>query len=200
MKPDQKIREEADRLERLARQWISTAGPAPTPTTLVVLPEPQIGSPARIGRRRLRIEVVRQDDTAEFQLVQEENEPGHSASHSDALVLTRSGSAYDVLRDGYEAQEEERLVEFLTPVMDQLEGKGFIEDADPKLVEEVEAIVEVGHLAPSARLRARADIVEFLEGRLGPSEFISAFIERQGHRPQEREFAAELLNERISAT
>jgi hypothetical protein len=78
--------------------------------------------------------------------------------------------------------------------------EGALEDADPDLIEEIETFVEADQLLPSARLRTRADIVEFLEGRLSPSEFISAAIERQGPRPQNRERVAELLNKRMSAT
>jgi len=199
MKPDQEIQAEAGRLEQLVRQWIATSGATPAAATLMVLPEPRIGEAARLGRRFLRVEVTREADAPEFLLVQDETYQGQAPWQSDPLVLTRSDSAYDVLRDGYEAQEEERLVELLTPIVNRVEEEGFIEDADPDLVKEIEAMVEADHLAPSLRLRTRADIVELLEGRLGPSDFISAAIERRGP-PQERQRMAELLNERITVT
>jgi hypothetical protein len=149
----------------------------------------------------LRVEVARDGDDPEFLLVEAEaRSSGAGDSTESPLILTRSDSAYDVLRDGYEALEEERLADFLTPIANRNEVEGTLEDADPDLIEEIETFVEADKLLPSARLRTRADIVEFLEGRLSPSEFISAAIERQGPRPQNRERVAERLNERISAT
>ena len=200
MKPDGQIREEAAHLEQLARSWIATAGTAPSAAPLAVLSEVRLGGFSHAAHRGLRIDVERSGDDPEFLLV--ENEPraieGPDASNSP-LILTRSDSAYDVLRDGYEAIEENRLADFLTPIANRDEIAGSLEDADPELVEEIETFMEVDQLSPSARLRTRADIVEFLGGRLSPSDFISAAIQRQGPRPQNRELVTELLNERICA-
>jgi hypothetical protein len=199
MKTDQEIQQEAERLEQLARQWI-VAGANPAAATLAVLPETRIGVAARLSRRLLRIEAAREDDGPEFLLVQEDIEPGEAPGSTEPFVLTRSSSAYDVLRDGYEEREEERLVEALTPLLNRAEADGFAEDADPELVAEIETLTEADHLNPSARLRNRADIVEFLEGRLEPGEFITSTIERQNCRPQYREFVAEVLEERMTVT
>lgn len=196
MKPDSEIQEEAERLERLAREWIVTGAAKPEPVTLAVLPDSRIAPAA--PRRHLRIAVVRDDDAPEFLLLQDEAVAGRVEWDPDPLVLTRSDSAYDVLRDGYEARQEDRLAEFLTPIADRIGAEGFIEDASPEVIEEIAAALEADNLAPGAQLRARADIVEFLEGRLSPSDFISAAIERQSHRPQVRESVAEFLSERIS--
>ena len=196
MKPDSEIQNEAERLERLAREWIVAGGAKSEPLTLAVLPDNHIA--AAVPRRLLRIAIVREDDAPEFLLLKDDADPGQAAGQLDPLVLTRGDSAFDVLRDGYEVREEERLAEYLTPLADRIGAEGFIEDANPELVEEIAVALEADNLAPSAQLRARADIVEFLEGRLSPSDFISAAIERQGHRPQERELVAELMNERIS--
>jgi len=201
MKPDEEIRAEAVRLEQLAQRWIATAWTTVPATTLAVLSESRIVNAERLHPRFLRVEVARDGEDPEFLLVEDEaRSSGAGDSFESPLILTRSDSAYDVLRDGYEALEEERLAEFLTPIANRNEVQGELEDADPSLIEEIETFVEADRLLPSARLRTRADIVEFLEGRLSPSEFISAAIERQGPRPQNRERVAELLNERISAT
>jgi len=197
MKPDSEIQDEAERLERLAREWIVAGRAQPEPVTLAVLPERR-AAVTTVPHRVLRIAVVRDDDDPEFLLLQDDPDPSRAAEQSSPLVLTRGDSAYDVLRDGYEVREEERLAEFLTPIADQIGAEGTIEDANPELVEEIATALEAATLAPSVQLRARADIVEFLEGRLSPSDLISAAIERQANRPQERESVAELLNERIS--
>jgi hypothetical protein len=200
MKTDEEIRAEAVRLEQLAQRWIATAWTTVPATTLAVLSESRIGSAERVHPRLLRVEIARDGDDPEFLLVEDEaRSSGAGDSSESSLILTRSDSAYDVLRDGYEALEEERLAEFLTPIANRNEVEGALEEADPDLIEEIETFVEADQLLPSARIRTRADIVEFLEGRLSPSEFIAAAIERQGPRPQNREREAELLNERISA-
>lgn len=200
MKPDKQIREEAGRLEQLAQRWIATAGSAASAAPLAVLSEACLGGPGRAVPRGLRIEVERNGDDPEFLLV--EDEPpvsGGTDASASPLILTRSDSAYDVLRDGYETIEEDRLANFLTPIANRNEIAGDLDEADPELVEEIETFMEIDQLSPSARLRTRADIVEFLGGRLSPSDFISAAIERQGPRPQNRELATELLTERICA-
>jgi hypothetical protein len=199
MKTDQEIQQEAERLEQLARQWI-VAGANPAAATLAVLPETRIGVATHLPRRFLRIEVAREDDGPEFRLVQEDIETREAPGSTEPFVLTRSSSAYDVLRDGYEEREEERLVEALTPILNRAEADGFAEDADPELVAEIETLTEADRLNPSARLRSRADIVEFLEGRLEPGEFITSTIERQNRRPQYRESVAEVLEERMTVT
>lgn len=200
MKPDEQIREEAVRLEQRARQWLVSTGGAASAATLVVLTESRLGDAGHVAQRSLRVEVERRGDDPEFLLVEDEPRAveGSDASGSP-LILTRSDSVYDVLRDGYEAIEEDRLADFLTPIANRNETAGGVEEADPGLIEEIETFMEADQLSPSARLRTRADIAEFLGGRLGPSDFISAAIERQGPRPQNRELAAELLNERICA-
>ncbi|HVU15504.1 MAG TPA: hypothetical protein VHD32_01155 [Candidatus Didemnitutus sp.] len=199
MKTDQEIQREAERLEQLARQWI-VAGANPAAATLAVLPETRIGVATRLPRRHLRIEIARDDDAPEFLLLQEDIEPREVPGSTAPFVLTRSSSAYDVLRDGYEEREEERLVEALTPILNRAEADGFADDADPELVAEIETLIEVDRLNPSARLRTRADIVEVLEGRLEPGEFITSTIERKGRRLQHREFVAEVLEERMTVT
>jgi hypothetical protein len=200
MKPDEQIREEAVRLEQLARSWIATAGTAPSAAPLAVLSEVHLGDAGNVAHRGLRIEVERSGDDPEFLLVEDEARVVEGPDASDSpLILTRSDSAYDVLRDGYEAIEEDRLADFLTPIANREEIAGSLEEADPELVEEIETFMEVDQLSPSVRMRTRADIVEFLGGRLGPSDFISAAIQRQGPRPQNRELVTELLNERICA-
>ncbi len=200
MKPDEQIREEASRLEQLAQRWIATAGTAASAAPLAVLSESRLGAAGHAARRGLRIEVERSGDDPEFLLVEDEPRVSRGADATDSpLILTRSDSAYDVLRDGYEAIEEYRLADFLTPIANRSEIAGGLDEADPELVEEIETFMEADRLSPSARLRTRADIVEFLGGRLSPSDFISAAIERHGPRPQNRELVAELLTERMCA-
>src|SRR5579862_8271744 len=141
MKTDQEIQQEAERLEQLARQWI-VAGANPAAATLAVLPELQIGVATRLPRRHLRIEVARADAAPEFLLVQEDIAPREAPGNTAPFVLTRSNSADDVLREGYEEREEERLIEALTPILNRAEADGFAEDADPELVAEIETLSE----------------------------------------------------------
>ena len=198
MKTDPEIQEEAVRLERLARHWLSTAGAGAAPATFAVFPETRVGEATRLPRRLLRVEIDRgDDDEPEYLLVQEDLGPGGLAPLSEPLVLTRSDSSYDVLRDGYEAREEDRLGELLAPIADRLEEDGFIEADHPDLVEEITAALEADNLTPSVRIGLRADTAEFLEGRLSPSDFIASTIERRSQR-EPREHLGECLTEQMS--
>lgn len=94
-----------------------------------------------------------------------------------ATILT-SHSGFDLLHTGYEMAEEDRLSELLAPYADYSEGRGG-EAADERTVEEVEEILGTMSLPPSDRMRAKAEVVEFLEGRLEPSLFIDRAIDRQ---------------------
>jgi hypothetical protein len=73
--------------------------------------------------------------------------------------------------------EEDRMTELLAPYADRSEiAEG---SADDRTVAEVEEILETGLLAESDRLQAKAEIIEFLEGRLEASTFIAHAIDRQ---------------------
>jgi hypothetical protein len=66
------------------------------------------------------------------------------------------------------------------------------------VVEQIEKIVEADELTPAARLHAKADIVEFLEGRLDPGDFINAAVVRHYHRELETESIEQQPRERIA--
>lgn len=152
----------------------------------------------RIARR---IEVKLDGDRPEFLLIEEE----YAADPFDGverlhgpIPVVKSDDALDALREGYQLAEEDRIGALLAPFTDRIGEEDFTDDADSELVEKIAAIVEVGELGPAARLRAKADIAAFLEGRLEASEFISAAIERQCHRDEECQVLAERHGERIS--
>jgi hypothetical protein len=107
------------------------------------------------------------------------------------LVVMFGESAFDTLRTGYELAEEERLAELLTPFAERSEDRDCSEPADGETVAEVEAILETNLLPPTDRLRTKAEIAEFLEGRLEASVFIAHAVERQCAREGRCERLAE---------
>jgi hypothetical protein len=58
---------------------------------------------------------------------------------------------------------------------------------DEREVAEVEAVLETHLLPPSDRLRMKADVVEFLEGRLDAGVFIAHAIDRLCAREGQRQ-------------
>jgi hypothetical protein len=173
---------------------------------LMALPDSQVTSehlgidPVHTHRRRRWIEAALDGEVVEFLLLQDEvetTEDGRVVRRVEPFASLRSNAAVDALSDGYEAIEEERLGELLAPYSDRIGEEGFIDSIDPALIGEIEAIVGAAELSPSGRMRTRADIVEFLEGRLEPSEFISATVKRQCFRESEREMLAERHGERM---
>lgn len=223
MKTEQQLITEAGRLDQLGRQhweeWRSrhegfrpaSAGIGTRtelrvlfrfPDTLMTVDGDGIGNRTEAETHRItrRIEVTLDANRPEFTLVEEE----YTADPFDGverlhgpIPIVRSDHVLDALTEGYQLAEEDRICALLMPFRDRI---GEIDDVDSELVEKIETIVEAGELGPTARLRAKADIVAFLEGRLPASDFISAAIARQCHRDDERQILAETHGERISIT
>lgn len=217
MKTHREIQEEARRLEQLGWQYwnerrapgANALGATASDTAsrlLLALPDSRFttehfgSEPIHTHCRSRRIEVALDGDAPEFRLLQDEIETTASGSvvrEIGPVLMLRSDSAADVLEDGYELGEEERLGELLAPFADRIEEMDLVDEVDPALVERIEGIVDAGNLAPAARLRCKMDIAEFLEGRLESSQFITAAIERQVYRESEREALVERQDARL---
>jgi hypothetical protein len=113
-------------------------------------------------------------------------------------VIMVSKSGFDLLHTGYELAEEDRLAELLTPYAEYAEDDPGEGPVDERSIAEVEEILETSLLSNSARLRARVEIVEFLEGRLEPSVFIEHAIDRQCAREGPREDQRRLQELRLT--
>ncbi len=175
------------------------------PDTLTTATDGETGNSEEVETLRLarRIEVKLDGDRPEFLLVEEEYtaDPGEGIERLHGPIpIIKSDDVLDALSEGYQLGEEDRIGALLAPFTDRIGEEDFIDDADSELVEKIASIVEVGELGPAARLRAKADIAAFLEGRLESSEFISAAIERQCHREEECQVLAKRHGERISIT
>lgn len=147
-----------------------------------------------------RIEAAIVGDALEYRLLQDEIEttaPGAVVQAIGPMLMLTSDSAAEVLEEGYECAEQERLSEVLAPFMERAEAGKFVESVEPQLVEEIEAIVGAGDLLPAARLHMKSDIVKLLDGRIEPDEFITAAIARQRHREVACEIIAERRGERV---
>jgi hypothetical protein len=218
MKTHREIVTEAQRLEESARRGASEqrrglAGDASVGDAFWVLfsfPQSQFHS--RVGdgdesepihtHRRVRwIEAAMKGDVLEYRLVQDEiemNATGWTVREVTPVLMCTSDSALEVLEEGYDLVEQERLSELLVPYMERAEANEFVETVEPHVVEEIEAIVDAGSLLPASRLHARADIVKLLDGRLEPDEFITAAISRQRECERVSEEMTERVGERIA--
>lgn len=203
MKTKSEIEAEAQQLTILGRQYQNEQSPAlpgapiiAGPRVLVRLPVPLVSvRPVLFGnreafveaRRERRVEAAFEEGELVYRLV--EREVGNSLypGEETSLVVISSQSAYDVLHTGYELDEEERLASQLEHYSDR--GSERDESADDERVAEIEAILEAKLLPAADRLRTRAEIFEFLAGRMEPSEFITIAIDRQcereGHAPRQ---------------
>ena len=99
--------------------------------------------------------------------------PGPDTGRYTIIGVDPAATVRGGWRNGFD-----RLGELLAPYADYSEGRGG-EAADERTVEEVEEILGTVALPPSDRLRAKAEVVEFLEGRLEPSLFIDRCVDRQ---------------------
>ena len=129
-------------------------------------------------------------DELVYRLMEQETEvtgSGRIVREAAPSVVMLGGSAFDALHTGYELAEEERLGELLTPYAERIEDREGSEPADGETVAEVEALLETDLLPLGDRIRTKAEIAEFLEGRLEPSAFIARAIERHCVRGDPRE-------------
>ncbi len=192
MKTNEEIQHEAQRMIDLGRQYREqhrAAGGevAPLPRVLVQLPDVQVSRPAgnaaevRVVTRQRHIEAAMTDDGLIYRLMERETDlgavsaPGAQAEASEVMV---SRAGFDLLHAGYEMVEEDRLFELLTPYSERAENRSDGETADDREVAEVETILETHLLPASDRLRTKAEIFEYLEGRLEPGVFIAHAIDR----------------------
>jgi len=144
-------------------------------------------SPATPGRER-HVEAAMVGGALVFRLMERESDlPGSDRGErdEDGTLLASSNSVYDVLRTGYELAEEERLGAALERYAERSEDRA--DPADGESVAEVESILETNLLPPADRLRTKAEIGEFFEGRLKSSVLIAHAVERQCSRDGMRE-------------
>lgn len=206
MKTNQEIQSEAQRLMVLGSQYREEQrhlgtfeAAAPLPRLLARLPvslvttahsaEPE-SEGVHTHRRERFVEAAMERGELVYRLMEQETETtgsGRVVRDVGPSVVTVGASAFDALHTGYELAEEERLGELLTPYAESVEDRQESEAPDGETVAEVEAILETSLLPHSDRIRTKAEIAEFLEGRLEPSAFIAHAIERQCARGDRRE-------------
>lgn len=148
-------------------------------------------SPATPGRER-HVEAAMVGGALIYRLMERETDlptSDRGERDEDGTLLASSNSAYDVLRTGYELAEEERLEAELERYAERSEDRA--DSADGETVAEVESILETNVLSHSDRLRTKAEVIDFLEGRLKPSVLIAHAVERQCSRDGLREHQAE---------
>lgn len=214
MKTQREIWLEARRLEHLGNQFAEEQRRASLDnrfyrdafSVLFTFPESHFTSHVDDGAlhgnlRRRRIEVGLAGAALEYRLLQDEvetTEAGQIVRNERLVLVAASDSAADVLEEGYELAEEERLGEALTPVLEKLSTGEFARGIEPHVVEEIEAIVEAAELLPAARLHSRAEIEKLLDGQLEPDEFIAGAIKRHRQRETIGEVVAERAGERLA--
>jgi len=201
MKTNEEIQHEAQRMIDLGRQYReqhrSGGGEVvPLPRVLVQLPDVQVSRPsgnaaeARVVTRQRHIEAAMTDDGMIYRLMERETDlgaisaPGAQAEASEVMV---SRAGFDLLHAGYEMVEEDRLFELLAPYSERAENRSDGETVDDREVAEVETILETHLLPASDRLRTKAEIFEYLEGRLEPGVFIAHAIDRLCAREGQRQ-------------
>jgi hypothetical protein len=194
MRPHREIQNEAERLVLLGREYLaerrSLAGEGSIvalPRVLARLPESRVTianpmladtSDARQQHRERHIEADIENDELMFRLIEREHQLDTDGKvlregEPESIMVSRSG--FDLLLAGYELVEEERLAEALAPYADR---DGDLK-SDPQAVAQIEEILETSELPVADRMRAKAEIVDFLEGRLEAGEFIEHAIDRQ---------------------
>lgn len=179
MKTKQEIQAEARDIIMLAGQFLNARSANTTPASADNSMRFQFPTNLSPGATQRHVEATMLGGALVFRLIERQNnshEPKRD-QEADGILLASSPSAYEVLSAGYEMAEEERLAKDLEPYAERSEET--VDPADRETVSSVEAILGSSRLSSSDRIRTKAEIVEFLEGRLEPNELISRTIERQ---------------------
>ncbi|MBK9991873.1 MAG: hypothetical protein IPP19_14370 [Verrucomicrobia bacterium] len=194
MKTNQEIQTEARQLMALGSQFQNEQRIANASALAVAPPRVLASLPLNqaMPTRERHVEAAFVGGALVFRLMERETDvPGADGIQREAegTLLASSPSAYDVLSTGYELAEEERLAAALERYAERSEDCD--DPADGETVVEVEKILETNLLPHADRLRTKAEVVEFLEGRLEPSVLIARNIERQGAREGYCEYLVE---------
>lgn len=156
------------------------------PTIRFRQPNPQTQRIARISTLRF-VEGTNVGSRFEYAVHEEWIEFGgvvEKADSMDARVLKTTHSAHEALYAGYGATEHQRLAIALAPF--EKANQSPVDPANDERVKRVESLLLTSRLSAPDRLRTRADIVDFLHGRLSSQDFILQSIHRQYRRETER--------------
>lgn len=149
-------------------------------------PDPHTQRVARISTLRF-IQGTNVGARFEYQVHEEWFELGGPAEKADSMearVLMTTHSAHAALYAGYGATEHQRLAIALAPF--EKPHQSPVDPANEDRLKRVEALLLSSRLSAADRLRTRADIVDFLHGRLSSRDFILQSIHRQYRRETER--------------
>jgi hypothetical protein len=184
MKTNQEIQAEARQLMVLGSQFQNEQRIASVGETAVAVPLVLANLPVNpaLPSHERHVEAAVIGGALVFRLM--EREPGflgsdRSEREDESTLVASSPSAYD----------EERLAAALERYVERNEDVA--NPADGETVAELERILETKLLPHADRLRTKAEVVEFLEGRLESSALIARNIERQCSREVYREHLVE---------
>ncbi len=174
---------------------------ATLPPVVVHAREGMDGDPQTIRRYRIvrEIEVALDSEPAEYRLREERFElmtADRVVAIFGPYVAMVGDSVRGMLEEGYERNAQDEMMERLFPILDSLDERENNE-VTPEEIAEVEKRLELPSLSPAARLRARAEIVDFLDGRLQAGDFIAHVMDWHSVGQSERETVAERRDIRI---
>lgn len=146
------------------------------------------------------IDVSLNSEPAEYRLREERFElmsADRAVSIFGPYVALVGDSVQGMLEEGYERNAEDEMMDRLFPILDTLDEreKG---EVTAEEIAEVEKLLELPPLSAATRLRARGEIVDFLEGRLEAGDFIAHALDWQGGRQAENETMTEQRGIRLS--
>lgn len=209
MKTRQQITSEAQQLTALGNKYLAEQTRVgalhanPQSKVLVQFPESRAVKVAAAGAGLQReamvaferyIEVAIKDGSLSYRLMETEAEIsgfGRPMAQPVPTLIISDRTVEEPLQTGYELAEEERLADVLAPYAERLDQSGDFMFADQETVAEVEELLEPDHFSQSDKIRSKADVIEFLEGRLDPSTLIARTLARQTADSSEHEGISE---------
>jgi hypothetical protein len=125
------------------------------------------------------IEVAVADGLPFFALIESErvtDSLGRELRRSAPRIVSVSDKGFEIVRDGYLRVDGDRVAERLDRVMERIRRAGSRLENDPDALMK---ITEGLALSPAGRMRSRADVHAFAEGKLDAGELVRRTVERQ---------------------
>jgi hypothetical protein len=146
------------------------------------LPEsivPSNGAHGEWRRISRHIEIAVADGFPFFALVEQERVTdgvGRELRRSEHRIRTTSDQPFEIIRAGHFQIDTDRMNARLERAMDRAGSTGISLHDDPACLD---LISEGMALSPAGRLRFKADVRSFAEGRIGAFELVRRTVERQ---------------------
>lgn len=104
---------------------------------------------------------------------------GRTVRKFEPIALMTDDSAEQIVSAGYRRIDEDRLIEGIEPIVDQVRIHGFTMAEWDDAVSRIQNVAAGLDLTAASRMRVKSDAIDLIEGRLDLGDFVSRTVARQ---------------------